>query len=112
MALAFTTHAPSLTAHLQTCILHGSEKKATCSGFWKRKGGYCSNNATAATQPGMMPLCRVHRDQLRQSAWCRALLDCGFECGRICVWKPHRYQLCPEHLGHSMTCYFFKIPME
>jgi hypothetical protein len=112
MAQATRVHAPILNAHLQTCLLHGSEKKATCSGTWKRKGGDCSNKATGPLEPGMMPLCRIHKDQLKQSAWCRALLPCGFECGRICAWKPHGFQLCSEHYEHPMTCYLLKIPIE
>jgi hypothetical protein len=59
-----------------------------------------------------MPTCRVHRDQVLQSAWCRAPLPYGFECGRICICQPHGFRLCPYHYEHPMTCYLLKIPIE
>src|SRR3954468_7046170 len=92
-----TAHNPSLTIHLQTCWLHGTDRKPICSGTWKRKGGSCTNNATGPLETGTMPLCKTHKDQRKQSSWCREKLRCGFECGRICVWIPHGYQLCYEH---------------
>ena len=105
-------HAPSLTPHLQTCLLHGREKAAICSGTLKRKGRQCANKAIPPLEQGMMPTCRIHQDQMKQSTWCRAPLPCGFECGRICTWKAHRFQLCPEHYEHPMTCHLLKIPIE
>jgi hypothetical protein len=82
-----------------------------CSAPLKRKGGKCVNKAIGPLD-GVMPTCRVHRDQVPQSAWCRAPLPCGFECGRICIWQPHGFQLCPDHYEHPMTCYLLKMPIE
>jgi hypothetical protein len=104
-------HPPSVTAHLQACLLH-SRKTAMCSGILKRKGGNCVNKAIGPLNPGMMPTCRIHRDQLKQSASCRASLPCGFECGQTCAWKPHGFQLCPEHSEQPMPCHLLKIPIE
>ena len=104
-------HPPNITAHFQTCLLHG-RKTAICSGTLKKKGGSCVNKALGPLNPGMMPTCGIHRDQLRQSAWCRASLPCGFECGQMCEWKPHGFQLCSEHYEHPMTCHLLKIPIE
>ncbi len=83
-----------------------------CSGALKRRGGNCVNKAVGPVNPGMMPMCRIHRDQLKQSTWCRAQLPCGFECGRMCAWKLHGFQLCPEHYKYPMTCHLLKIPIE
>lgn len=82
-----------------------------CSGNL-RKGGSCANKATGPQVPRMMPTCKIHRDQLKVSGWCRAPLPCGFECGRLFEWKPHGFQLCHGHLEYPMTCYFLKIPTE
>jgi hypothetical protein len=104
--------SPSITAHLQTCLLHGG-KTAVCFGTLKRKkGGHCVNKAIGPLRPGMLPMCRMHQDQLKESAWCRASLACGYECGQICVWRPHGFQLCPEHYEYPKTCHLLKIPIE
>src|SRR3978361_476262 len=63
-------------------------------------------------QPGVMPTCNIHEDQMKRSTWCRASLPCGFQCGRICAWKPNGFQLCPDHQQQQMTCYLLKIPIE
>jgi hypothetical protein len=34
------------------------------------------------------------------------------DCSRICLWRPHGFPLCPNHLQHPMTCYLLKIPIE
>ncbi|KAH8674837.1 hypothetical protein BGZ60DRAFT_562920 [Tricladium varicosporioides] len=60
----------------------------------------------------MMATCYIHRGQLKRMGWCRALLRCGFECGRICEWKVHGFQLCHDHHEHPMTCYLLKVPIE
>lgn len=62
--------------------------------------------------PNMMPTCKLHQDQLKPSALCRVPLPCGFECARLCVWRPHSYSRCPTHIDCPMTCYFLKIPIE
>lgn len=112
MAKDIRVHASNITAHLQTCMLHGDKKTAMCSGTLKRKGGNCVNKAVGPLQARMMPMCRIHRDQLKEAAWCRAPLPCGFDCSRICLWKPHGFPLCPDHQQHPMTCYLLKIPIE
>lgn len=30
----------------------------------------------------------------------------------MCAWKPHGFQLCPEHYEQPMTCYLLAIPIE
>ena len=93
------------------CVLHDDERVAVCSGTLK-KGGNCVNKATDTSASGMMPTCRIHRDQLKVSGWCRAPLPCGFQCGRIFEWKPHGFQLCPSHRKDLTTCYFLRMPKE
>ncbi|KAH7364006.1 hypothetical protein BKA65DRAFT_490190 [Rhexocercosporidium sp. MPI-PUGE-AT-0058] len=99
------------TTHLQTCLLHNNRRITRCSGRL-RKGGNCVFRAIGSFRPGMMPTCQIHRHQLRRIGWCQAPLSCGFECGRMCEWKPHGFQLCFDHREHPMTCYFLKIPIE
>jgi len=82
-----------------------------CSGML-RKGGKCTKRAIDNPDSGMMPTCKIHREQLKVSGWCRALLPCGFECGRRFEWKPHGFQLCPTHRDNITTCRFLKIPQE
>lgn len=97
--------------HRQTCVLHDDEQTSICSGTLKN-GGNCSHKATGPPVAHMMPTCKIHRDQLKVSGWCRATLPCGFECGRLFNWKPYGFQLCSGHREYSMTCYFLKIPVE
>ena len=97
--------------HFQTDLLHDDMRTIRCSGTLK-KGGSCVNRALGSFKLGMMPMCYVYRCQLKRMGWCRAPLCCGFECGRICEWKLHGFQLCSDHLEHPMTCYFLKIPIE
>jgi hypothetical protein len=111
MAMKVTTYGASAITHRQTCALHDNEGPTVCSGTLK-KGGICPHRAAGPQVPRMMPTCKIHRDQLKVSGWCRALLPCGFECGRLCEWKPHEFQLCPGHHEYPMTCYFLKIPTE
>ena len=59
-----------------------------------------------------MPTCKIHRHQLKVSAFCKALAACGYECGRLFEWKPHGFQLCSGHFEDNMACYFFEIPVE
>jgi hypothetical protein len=101
----------SARAHRRTCKLHDDKKMIKCSGTLRR-GGNCSNNAKGPLAPGVMPTCKIHQDQLKVPAWCKASLPCGFECGRLFEWKPHGFQLCPSHFEDSMTCYILKIPIE
>jgi hypothetical protein len=100
-----------LTTHLQTCSLHDYDRMSKCSGRL-RKGGSCSHKAIVPSIPGMMPTCKVHRDQMMILTWCRAPLSCGFECRRFYEWEPHGFQLCPDHLHLEKPCYFLKIPTE
>jgi hypothetical protein len=101
----------SSIAHHQTCKLHNDTKILKCSGTLRR-GGVCNNNAKGPSTPGVMPTCKIHRHQLKVPAICKALVACGFECGQLFEWKPHRFQLCSSHFEDSKTCYFLKIPIE
>jgi hypothetical protein len=105
------THGAGHTSHFRTCLLHYDKRRTRCSGTLKR-GGNCVYRAVASFKPGMMPTCHVHRRQLKRMGRCRAPLCCGFECGRICEWKLHGFQLCLDHCEHPMTCYFLKVPIE
>ncbi|CZR65318.1 uncharacterized protein PAC_15218 [Phialocephala subalpina] len=111
MAMEVRVDGTCAISHFQTCLLHDDKRTMTCSGTLK-KGSNCVNKATGSFNSRMMPTCGIHRGQLKISAWCRALLPCGFECGRLCEWKLHGFQLCLDHLEHPMTCYFLKIPIE
>ncbi|KAH6667721.1 hypothetical protein B0J14DRAFT_170792 [Halenospora varia] len=103
-------HGACSMTHFQTCLLHYDMNKTRCSGTLK-KGGNCVNKASGPFKPGMMPTCCVHRGQLKRTGWCQALLCCGVECGRICEWKVHGFQLCLDHREHPMTCYLLKVPI-
>ena len=59
-----------------------------------------------------MPTCKIHRDQVKTAGRCRALLPCGFVCGRLYEWTPHGFQLCPTHRKDEKTCHFLRIPVE
>lgn len=98
-------------SHIHTCNLHDDERITKCSGTLRR-GGICTNNAKRPPAAGVMPTCKIHRRQLKVSAWCTASLPCGYECGRLFEWKPHGFHLCPSHLEDSTTCYFSNIPIE
>ncbi|KAF4633918.1 hypothetical protein G7Y89_g4192 [Cudoniella acicularis] len=111
MASESLHHVNSFATHSKTCPLHESEKNKLCSGKL-RKGGQCINKALPPFEPWLMPTCKVHRDQTKYSTLCRAVLECGFRCGRSCEFKVHENQLCPEHLETPMSCYFLKIPIE
>jgi hypothetical protein len=109
--MAKDTRVYGASAITHRCVLHDDERMSVCSGTL-RKGGNCVNKATNTSVSGMMPTCRIHRDQLKVSGWCRAPLPCGFECGRLFEWKPHGFQLCPGHRKDLTTCYFLTIPKE
>ncbi|TVY84972.1 Transcriptional activator somA [Lachnellula suecica] len=96
-----------LASHLQTCILHDREPLHRCSGKYK-KGAV----RTSDSNRNMMPTCKVHHDQQKLMAWCRAPLSCGFECRRIYEWKAHEFPLCAEHYHQTQPCYLLKIPIE
>src|SRR5258705_2525328 len=110
MANDNTVCGASAIAHHHTCMLHDNERMTKCSGTLRR-GGICVNRATTPSVPGVMPTCKIHRDQLKIPAWCNAPLPCGFKCDRLFEWKPYGFQLCPCHREDSTTCYFFKIPI-
>ena len=109
MAEGIRVYGASAITH--RCVLHDDERITVCSGTLK-KGGNCVNKAADASASGMMPTCKIHRDQLKVSGWCRAPLPCGFKCGRIFEWKPHGFQLCPGHRKTLTTCYFLRMPKE
>jgi hypothetical protein len=96
MAEGIRVYGASAITH--RCVLHDDERITVCSGTLK-KGGNCINKAADASASGMMPTCKIHRDQLKVSGWCRAPLPCGFKCGRIFEWKPHGFQLCSLSRG-------------
>lgn len=95
----------------QVCTLHENRGMKKCWGTLRR-GGICSNRATYTAVPGVMPTCKVHRHQRKVSAWCKASLGCGFQCGELLEWEPHGFQLCPRHRETLVTCHFLKIPIE
>ncbi|PMD36890.1 hypothetical protein L207DRAFT_586577 [Hyaloscypha variabilis F] len=98
-------------SHLLNCPLHDNERTKTCYGYSK-KGNACVNKAIEPPVPGTLPMCKVHRTQLKVATLCRARLPCGYECGQPCEWRTHMFQMCPDHLDIPMSCYFLKIPME
>ena len=98
-------------SHTLNCPLHDTERAKTCYGYYK-KGNACVNRAIESPEPGTLPMCKVHRTQLKVATLCRAQLSCGNECGQLCEWRTHMFQRCPNHLDAPVACYFFKIPME
>ncbi|KAE9378820.1 hypothetical protein N431DRAFT_460146 [Stipitochalara longipes BDJ] len=98
-------------SHLLDCPLHDNERMKTCFGYSK-KGNACVNKAIESPVPGTLPMCKVHRNQLKVATLCRAQLPCGYECGQLCEWRTHMFQMCPDHLDIPMACYFLKIPIE
>lgn len=104
-------YGASAMAHHQACRLHDDDKIGKCSGTLKG-GGACAYKAIGRSAPGIMRTCKIHKHQLKVAAWCKAPLPCGFKCGRLFEWKPHGFHFCPHHLQDSMTCHFFKIPIE
>ena len=98
-------------SHALNCPLHDNERTKTCYGYSK-KGNACVNKAIDSPVPGTLPMCKVHRNQLKVATLCRAQLLCGHECGQLCEWRTHMFQMCPDHLNIPMACYFLKIPME
>ena len=101
----------SAAMHRQTCKLHDHEGPTLCTGML-RKGGTCPKKAVENAVPGMMPTCKIHREQLKVAGRCRASLPCGFECGQFFEWKFHGFQLCCRHRQSLSTCYFLQIPQE
>ena len=96
--------------HVQPCTLHDSDRMLKCFGTLRR-GGICSNRAKGVWIPGAMPMCHIHRHQIKTLGLCRAPLACGFVCGQLFEWKPHDFSLCLHHRRIS-TCYFLGIPVE
>ncbi|PMD15133.1 hypothetical protein NA56DRAFT_664027 [Hyaloscypha hepaticicola] len=111
MAYEPAAHREFAYSHVLNCPLHDNEKTKTCSGLSKR-GNLCPNKAIVAPVPGTLPMCKIHRNQLKVATFCRAQLSCGYECGRLCEWRTHMFQMCQCHQDIPMTCYFLKIPME
>lgn len=101
---------PPATTH--RCVLHDDyERKTVCSGTLK-KGRNCVYNATVTSASGLMPTCKIHREQQKVASRCRAPLPCGFECGRLFEWEPYGIQFCADHRKELNICYFLKIPVE
>lgn len=101
----------SAVAHHQICALHENKGARKCWGTLRR-GGTCLNRATCPVAQGVLPTCRVHRQLVKQSAWCKASLACGFNCGELLEWKPHGFQLCLQHRENLVACYFLDLPVE
>ncbi|KAK0100576.1 hypothetical protein ONS95_007034 [Cadophora gregata] len=98
--------------HHQTCSLHRDEGIRVC---WvkSKEGEPCTNNASTPGFVGAVPTCEVHHRLGEKSSTCAFKLPCGFQCGRICVFKIHAFHLCPLHRQVSTPCYLTtKIPIE
>jgi hypothetical protein len=111
MAYEPEAHSELAYSHVLNCPLHDNERTKTCSGYSKR-GKLCINKAIESPVPGTLPMCKIHRTQLRVATFCRAQLPCGYDCGQLCEWRAHMFQMCPDHQDIPMTCYFFKISID
>ncbi|EGE00516.1 hypothetical protein TESG_07844 [Trichophyton tonsurans CBS 112818] len=101
--------------HRQTCGLH-PEDSPNCN-VYTLKGEACRYKGRNGTEPngtipGKLPVCGMHRPFAPSSARCKAILPCGFECGRLFKWSPGEVRLCPDHDDKSQPCYFMIIPTE
>ncbi|EZF11593.1 hypothetical protein H112_07127 [Trichophyton rubrum D6] len=101
--------------HRQTCGLHPADSP-NCN-VHTLKGEACRYKGRNGiepdgTIPGRLPVCGMHRPFAPSSARCKAMLPCGFECGRLFKWSPGEVRLCPDHDDMSQPCYFMIIPAE
>jgi hypothetical protein len=111
MAQDIGVHGNPATSHNQICPLHENSRMKKCWGTL-RSGRICLNRATCPSMPGILPTCKVHLHQVKELAWCKAPLACGFRCGKLLEWEPLGFQLCTRHREDLETCYFLKIPIE
>jgi hypothetical protein len=98
-------------AHHKRCKLHVSAGIKKCWGTLKR-GSRCRNKAKCPAILDILPTCQIHRQQVKTSALCKALLDCSFSCSDLLEWEPKGFQVCRRHRENLTTCYFLSIPAE
>lgn len=87
-----------------------------CWGTSKKTNRRCANKAKVA-QPGYLPTCHQHRDQLLRPGTCQYLVDVrtGARCKRRFIYDPPPpyFELCPDHVNTPQgPCYFLKLPVE
>jgi hypothetical protein len=111
MAREIRSRGTTAAVHHRICRLHRNERRQKCWGTL-RKGGICSNRAPRPAVPGLMPTCKIHRRQIKEPAWCKALLECGFQCRELLESEIHGLQLCSRHRETLTTCYFLEVPVE
>ncbi|EFR02583.1 hypothetical protein MGYG_05580 [Nannizzia gypsea CBS 118893] len=112
-------HSPNLQAqtvvHRENCGFHPADSP-NCN-VHTLKGEACRYKGRNGlepygTIPGRLPVCGMHRPFAPPSARCKALLPCGFECGRLFKWSPGEIRLCPDHDDIPQPCYFMILPAE
>jgi hypothetical protein len=111
MARDSRVRGASTVAHHQICVLHQNKIVGKC---WRTtsKGGTCRNRAASPMTGKVLPTCKIHRQQVKKPAWCKASLACGFDCGELLEWEPLGSQLCPRHRNDLSSCYFLELPVE
>ncbi|KAL1624229.1 hypothetical protein SLS54_004159 [Diplodia seriata] len=87
-----------------------------CWGTSKKTNRRCANKAKIA-EPGYLPTCHQHRDQLLRPGSCQYLVDVktGARCKRRFVYDPPPpyFELCPEHVNTPQgPCHFLRLPVE
>jgi hypothetical protein len=111
MARDFSVRAALAVAHHRICALHQNKGIGKCWGT-TRKGGPCRNSAQRPMTLKVLPTCKIHRRQVKESAWCRATLACGYDCGELLEWESLGFGLCPRHRKDFSTSYFLELPVE
>ncbi|KAF2671967.1 hypothetical protein BT63DRAFT_184732 [Microthyrium microscopicum] len=99
------------------CELHpsrASKPVAECYGRWSPNGPYrgkaCLRPVTTFIK-GKLPVCPSHRDQIMPATQCKAMLHCGFACGKTLRWEAHGFSLCDQHRDQG-KCGFLDVPVE
>lgn len=87
-----------------------------CWGTSKKTNRRCANKSKLA-EPGCLPTCHQHRDQLLRPGKCQYMVNpkTGLRCQRPFHWEPGppHFELCPEHEKTPQEpCYFLRLPVE
>lgn len=87
-----------------------------CWGTSKKTNRRCANKSKVA-EPGCLPTCHQHRDQLLRPGTCQHLTSpkTGARCKHIFHWEPGPpyFELCPEHVDAPQgPCHFLRLPVE
>lgn len=87
-----------------------------CWGTSKKTNRRCANKSKVA-EPGYLPTCHQHRDQLLRPGTCQYVVNSktGARCKRLFHRNPPPpyFELCPDHVDTPQgPCHFLKLPVE